>query len=218
MTGVGGAVEIRLVARVAIGGQRCVVVVHVALRARHAHVRARQRESRLRVVERRRAPAAGRMALRAVGGESTRQVIRIGGRCEVTFVAAVAIRGRVHVLVIDVALHTGKAGMHAGQRITGVRRMIEPGIEPIRCRVAHAAIVRQIRLRMRWISGPGKVRLVTREASRRRALELVIHVAGCAFQRGVHARKRISGYRQMVELGAEPAVHGVARIAGPRKR
>lgn len=42
----------------------------------------------------------------------------------------------------------------------------------------------------------------------------IIRVAGCTGQRGVRARERISRIFQMVELRVEPAVHGVARLAG----
>jgi len=54
-------------------------------------------------------------------------------------------------------------------------------------------------------------------AGRRCIREHIIRVAGCTGQRGVRARKRITGVFQMVELRVEPGVHGVARFTGCRK-
>lgn len=69
VSGVGCAVPIRLMAAVACGGQRCVVVVHMALCAVKARVRPGKREGRVVVIERRRAPSACGVANRAVGRE-----------------------------------------------------------------------------------------------------------------------------------------------------
>lgn len=46
------AIEICLMAAVAGGGQRCVVIIYVALCAGHSNVRARERERSRAVIER----------------------------------------------------------------------------------------------------------------------------------------------------------------------
>ena len=51
-----GLLIFSLVATEAVGRKRCVIVVHVAIRARNVHVSSRQRESRVVVIERRRSP------------------------------------------------------------------------------------------------------------------------------------------------------------------
>ena len=72
-------------------------------------------------------------------------------------------------------------------------------------------------LRVGRIRGPVEVGLVASKASRRRALELVVDVAGRALQCGVHAGERKTCHRKMIELGSEPAVHRVARLTRDRK-
>ena len=68
--GIGGGRVLRFVAGVAIGWNRCVVVVDVAKGAGSADVRSGKRESRLGVIERGRNPAAGGMADGAIRGKS----------------------------------------------------------------------------------------------------------------------------------------------------
>jgi len=61
---------IGLMAAVARGWKRGVVVVHVALRTLHRGVRASQREGRLVVIKRGQRPRCGVVALRTVGRKS----------------------------------------------------------------------------------------------------------------------------------------------------
>jgi len=67
--------------------KRRVVVVRMALKARHGDVRARKRETCVVVIERGRAPAARRVANRAISRETRGNVIRICGPSEVCFMA-----------------------------------------------------------------------------------------------------------------------------------
>ncbi len=67
----------RLVTAVAVGRCSCEHVVHVAAQARRVHMRARERESRVVMVERRGLPGGGRMADGAIRREPSRFVVRI---------------------------------------------------------------------------------------------------------------------------------------------
>ena len=67
-------------------------------------MRSSQGKGRLRVIERRRAPAARGVADGAVGGESGSHVIGIRGSSEIRFVARVTIYRRVGVVSVGVAL------------------------------------------------------------------------------------------------------------------
>ncbi len=144
-------------------------------------------------------------------------MIRICRGCEVRLVARVAVGRRPDILVIHMALRARHADVHPGERVIGVRVVIELGVEPARRGVTDAAVMRQPDLRVRRILGPVEVCLVAPEARRRRALELVVEVAGLALQCSVHTGKRKPGHRKMIELGSEPAVHRVARFARDRK-
>jgi len=88
-----GPVVICLVARVAIGGQRCVIVIGVALRTGNCYVRAGQWEAGRRMIERRGTPSTGGVAYAAIGGEAGSDVTGIGGSSEIGLMAGVA-RGR----------------------------------------------------------------------------------------------------------------------------
>ena len=74
---------VALVAPVAIRGQRCVVVVHVAVRTRYAGMSAGQRETCVVVVEGCRAPYGGAVADVALLRESHGDVVRVTGALKV---------------------------------------------------------------------------------------------------------------------------------------
>ena len=83
------AVVIRRVAGVAIRGNGSVVIVGVALSAWNSKLRPRQREGTSRVVECRRAPAAGRVAQAAIGRETRGNMIGTGSPGEIRLMTGV---------------------------------------------------------------------------------------------------------------------------------
>src|SRR5579864_3728900 len=80
--------------------------------------------------------------------------------------------------------------------------------------MADGAITRQPELDVGWIVAICEVGRVAGVTLRRRSFEYVIGVACDAGECGVRAGERISGVLQVVKLGIEPAVHGVAALAG----
>jgi len=131
------ASEICLVAAVAIGRQRGVVVIRMALRACKRGMRSGQRKHGS-MVEGRRGPVSRRVAQCAIGGEACRHVSWIRRPGKVRLVAAVAGCGQRCVVVIRVAGSTGNRGMRAGQRERGCV-VIESRPGPIRSGVACSA-------------------------------------------------------------------------------
>jgi len=83
---------IGFVARIAIGGHCCVVVICMALSARKSRMCARQRKHRS-MIESGRSPGGGRVAESAIRWESRSYVSGIRGSGEVSLVAPVAGRG-----------------------------------------------------------------------------------------------------------------------------
>lgn len=89
------------VARIAVTGNRGVVVVHMAVGARNLEVRAHQREACVVVIERSRLPRGGAVAHLALLRESSGDVIRIRGAVVILQVAADTRRsGQVVVVVL----------------------------------------------------------------------------------------------------------------------
>jgi len=114
MSWVRGSAEVCLVAPVASGGQGCVVVVDMALRASDGNVRASQRERRVVVIEGGPSPGGCGVASLAGGGETRRDVGRSSGCVEVCLVASVASGGQGCVVVVDMALRTSDGDVRAG--------------------------------------------------------------------------------------------------------
>jgi|SRR6516162_1964726 len=77
-----GSRVLGLMAAIAVGGNRSVVVLEMTIRARHRGMRPRQREDGVVVIERRRAPGGGAMAHVALLREVYRRVVRIV-RCRI---------------------------------------------------------------------------------------------------------------------------------------
>ena len=109
MVRISGAVEVRQVARIAIG-RRASVPVAVAFQAIHVGVRALQREARRVVVEGRVVPRALIVAHRAVRREPRRHVVRIRRRVVIREVAGIA-RGRCSSVTVRVALQARDIGV-----------------------------------------------------------------------------------------------------------
>ena len=189
MIGVCGAVPVSLVAAVTRSRQRCVVVVGVALRAGDRRMRTCQREPRVVVIERRRAPTTRRMADRAVGREARRYVVRIRCAAVVGLVARVTSRGCVGVVVVRVALRAGQRRMHARQRIIRVLRVVEVDVCPIRCGVARVARGWEASRSVVGIRRAVPIRLMATEARCGQSRVVVISVALRAGDRGVRARQ-----------------------------
>ena len=141
MVGIRGAGEIRLMAAVAGRGQRCVVVVGVALRASHRGVGARQREGRGVVIEGGARPIRCGMACGARGGEAHRDVIGVRGPVVIGLVAGITIRRHCCVVVVRMATCARHSSVEAGQREHC--RVIERRRGPVTGRVADRAIRRE---------------------------------------------------------------------------
>ncbi len=212
VTRVVGAREVRGVAGVAVLRHCRVVAVCVALGAGYGGVRAGEREYR-RVVEIRRHPSARRVAESAIGGEAARDVVRVRRSGEVPFMARVAVRRRRSVVVIRVALGARHGGMLAGQRIVREKGVIEFCIRPVDCGVASAAIVGEAKLNMGRVLAVCEIRGVAGIALGRCSGKHIIDMAGGALQRRMSTGQRVTCVFQMVKLGADKVVHGVAGLA-----
>ena len=105
VTRIRGARKLGLMASIARRGKRCVIVVHVALRARNRRMRARQWERRVVVVEARESPRRCVVALCAIRRKTRRHVGRIVSAVEVCLVASIAVGWQSCVVIVRVALH-----------------------------------------------------------------------------------------------------------------
>jgi hypothetical protein len=93
VVGIRGPREIRLVAGIARGRRRRVIVVRVALRASQGRMHSRQRIVCIkRVIKCDRVPVGCVVAGIARRGKRRRHVVRVAGPCKVCLVAAVAGR------------------------------------------------------------------------------------------------------------------------------
>jgi len=114
--GVRGPCVIGLMARVAIGGHRCVVVIGVAGCTGNRDMSACERERRSRMIEGSPGPGRRVMARGAGRGKASGNMGRRIGRCKIRLVAAIARGGHRCVIVIGVARRAGYSGMRASQR------------------------------------------------------------------------------------------------------
>lgn len=110
---------VRLVTGVAVGGNRSVVVVHVAVGAGHCGMRARQRERRVVVIERGGNPRGRGVAQVALLRESDLHVLRVSRALKLFQMASNAGRAIQTVVSADVALRTLQGNMGAGQGKAG---------------------------------------------------------------------------------------------------
>ncbi len=115
VVGIGGGVVLSFVARVAVGRRTCVDVIDVALGAGYSNVCAGKRECRFVVVEDSIGPRAGVVANGAGCGESSRDVIWIGGGGVLRLMAGVAIGRHGCVVIVDVALGAGRGEVGSGE-------------------------------------------------------------------------------------------------------
>ena len=75
-----------------------------------------------------------------------------------------------------------------GERVTGVREVIEFGVQPVCRGVAGSAVVRKSRLCVARIVGASVVSLVARVTCRRCPFVFAVDVACRTFERRMHTR------------------------------
>jgi len=212
---------IRHVTRHAAGIGDVVVVVDVAIRAlpRRYGVLARERKSRLRVIEIRRRPSAGRVADLASRRNALLRVIGILRVLVIRHVTRHAAGIGDVVVVVDVAIRalSRRYGVLAGQRESRLR-VVEIRWLPGRGRMARLAILRKTKLHVIRIGRALEVLQVTRNARRIRDVVIVVHVAIHALPRGYGVGpSQWKTSRGMIELGVKPVVKTVALLARRRE-
>jgi len=109
-----GTGVIGLVARVAIGRNRCVIVICVALYARQRGMGAGEREDSC-VIEGRCRPRRRGVAQSAISGKAGSNVLWIVGSSEISLMAAIAGGRQCCVVVIGMALRASNRGVRTGQ-------------------------------------------------------------------------------------------------------
>lgn len=118
VVGISRASVIGLVARVAVRRQGRVVVVDVATGAGNGHVRSRQRERRVVVIEAGRYPCRRVVTHVALLRKSHRGVIGIGCALKILQVTANTSRAGQVIVVVDVARSARSSRMRSRQRET----------------------------------------------------------------------------------------------------
>ena len=140
-------VEVVLMAADACGARNIEIVIDVAIctLARGNGVRTRQHKIHRGVIEFRRLPRRGGVALQAIRGEVSSHVVRILGGLKILEVAGQASRGRQGVVVIRVAIRA-LARWHsvpARQQETG-GRVVKLRVQPVVTGMACVAIRREL--------------------------------------------------------------------------
>jgi len=151
VVGIGGPGEVFVVASVAGGRQRSVVVIDMALRAGDLDVRAGEGKRCLVVVETRPGPVGGAVASGAGSRKASRRVgwsVCLG---VIRLVAAVAVLGERGEVVVGVAGRAGDGGMRAGQGEYG--SVIEVRSSPGNRGMAERAVIRESRCYVVGIGG-----------------------------------------------------------------
>jgi len=202
VVGIRGAGEIRLVAGIAVGRNCREVVIHVAGRAGHGFVRARQREGGLAVVKDCACPGRCRMANHTIRREARRLVIGICGPVVILGVTSIAVGGQSGEVVVHVACGAGHGFVRAGQREGGLV-VIEDRARPSGGGMAGLARGGEARLSMVGTGGAVVILGVAGIAVGRNGREVVIHVARSAGHCGVRASQR-EGSLVVVKDGARP--------------
>jgi hypothetical protein len=112
-----------------------------------------------------------------------------------------------------VALRAGYRGVLALKRPMRVERVVELGVVPVSCIVASAALARKAKLNVRGILAVLEVGRMAGVALRGRSGEAVVGMAGNAVERCVGSGKCVAGVPEVIELGAEPVIHGMTALA-----
>jgi len=196
VVGVGGVLIVELVATVAIGGRRGVVVAHVALDAlvigQHGGVKACQGERRGGVVEGGAGPVGSGVAHGAILRESGCLVRWISGSVVVGLVTVPAGGAGEAEIVVYVALGALQAGVRAGQGEAGCG-VIEGGAGPIGGGVASGAVLRETGGSVRRVVGVVVVGLMAAPASPAGEAVVVIDVTLRALEIEVRAGQGEAG-------------------------
>ena len=191
--------------------QRDVLVVDVAGSALNGRMFAGERELGLAVIEGRAQPIGGRVAQLAILGKIRRDVIGRGSRLIFLQVAGIASRGQGGVLIVDMTAGASRGRMLSGQgEFGGV--VIEFGTQPVCCRMAKLAILRESRRNVIRRCGGLILFQVAGITGRGQCRVLSIGMALSASRGGV-----LSGQWEfggvVIELGAQPIGGRMARLA-----
>lgn len=116
MVRIARAQVVGLVTRITVGRGSFVHAVDMTFRARNGYVCAGKRERRLAVVKLRTVPGTSRVANLAVGGESRRFMVRIGGAVVVVQVTGHARGLKIGEVPIHVTGHTWERCVFTGER------------------------------------------------------------------------------------------------------
>ena len=190
MSGIGGAVVIRLVAADTGSRQGRIVAVRVALRALQTGVGTGEWERRVVVIERGWAPTRSRMADRTIRRETRCHVVRIRSARKVRLVARIAGRRGCREVVIGVALGALQRGMRPGQGIVGIQRVIKTCDAPVRRAMACVTSGWEADRNVIRVGGARKVRLMASVAVGRQRSVVVVRMALRALQVGVSSHQR----------------------------
>jgi len=211
MVRIGGLVEVRHVARSAIGRHTGEIPADVALRAGQRHVRAGERERRLAMVERGAFPLLRGVANGTILRETRCHVIWIRGFPEIREMASSARCRSSLENVVGVALDAFDGLVRASERKRGFV-VIEARALPLSRGVAGIARGGESGSRMIWIRGCVELLEMAGGAVLGRACELVVDVTLSALHGGVRAGQS-EGRLAVIEGRAFPLRGGMADIA-----
>ena len=214
--GVGGFVVVRNVAAGTDHGQAGVVIVHMAARARDAHVGAGERKGGVVVIKHPLAPSKGVVADLASRRKAQLYVIyRCYGIVVVGLMASNAGRAGQAVVVVDVAESTAHGCVRAGERPAG-RGVIEGRGSPRCSRMTDRTIGGKPRRNVTGIVRGLKISSMTSNTCCVGEVEIIVHMARAARNGHVGPCKRKSR-GVVIEVGLKPCIHAVARLAICRK-
>lgn len=180
-------IEVVHVTRRASRAQSREYVVHVTLRTLHIHVRSRQRERRVVVIESRPCPRGRRVAGGAISRETSSLVIRVRSAVVIGHVATGTNWTGQAVVAIRVTLRALQGCVRARQCEAGIR-VIECRLRPRSRVVASFASLRETGGHVIWIRRSLEILHMARRAGGAQAGEDVVDVAICARRVDVRSR------------------------------
>lgn len=192
------------------------LIVHMARRAGHRRVLARQRKLGRIVIELCAQPLRGGVAGLAILREPCCLVRRILGRLPVFQMTSDAFGPQASKYVVHMATRAGHRGVFAGQRKLA-QVVIELGTLPRRRGVAGFTLLREIGLAVIRVHRPVVVFQMTTAAGRGCALKNSARVALRAGYGNMFSGKRKARKRRVIELCPLPSDTGVAERAIARE-